>query len=193
MVTPQSAWAKQIVNNPRHPRHWTLEATDDLAGKGWYHGVSIIPVNIIGLINKWMDLKVASGAFSIAGVGKNRFHQNNDSIRRVINRELFAGLESFEGHLSIYQAGGFYKKHVDTFREDDARKITFILYLNEHWTAGHGGYLRLDTSVGESSDISPVAGSVVMFNSRDFAHEVLAGTAERRSFTGWFKVRSNNP
>ncbi len=199
---------------------WIEDAVSSLAEKVWYRGSAVISAEVIRSLNEWIDTKLAAGAFSDAGIGKDAARQTNDTIRRdqtlwipeesddpalseliamvndlrvVMNRELFAGLESFEGHLAVYPPGGFYKKHIDTFRDDDARRITLILYLNQDWKPADGGCLRLYTENGQFEDIEPRAGTVVLFPSRDFAHEVLAAGKERRSFTGWFKTRSSRP
>ena len=199
---------------------WCDDAVDGLAKSGWYRGAAVISDQAIKLVNDLIDAKMSAGEFVDAGIGKNTARQINDSIRRdmtlwiseesddpavsflmcmveefrrAVNRELFAGLEAFEGHLAVYPAGGFYKKHVDTFRNDDARQVSFILYLNEGWKVEDGGCLRLYTDNERFEDIEPAAGTIVIFRSRDFAHEVLASNKERRSFTGWFKTRSLQP
>ena len=199
---------------------WMNDAVLRISEDGWYHGASVIDSCIIADVSEWMDRQLAEGSFNAAGVGKGNRFQTDDSIRRdnifwipewsddkvisslnglvesirsVLNRELFAGLDSFEGHLAFYPPGGFYRRHVDTFRDDDARKITFILYLNQCWKLDDGGELRLYTAGESYVDIEPTAGTVVLFKSRDFAHEVLDARSPRRSFTGWFKVRKINP
>jgi SM-20-related protein len=197
---------------------WLDDAVTALAEKGWYRGDMVISPRMVSALNDWIDAKLSSGAFSEAAIGKDQSRQTNErirgdktlwipdesadpvlsgiinfvkDIRLVLNRELFAGLETFEGHLAVYPPGGFYKKHIDTFRVDDARRVTLIFYLNQGWLPDDGGQLRLYTGKESSEDIEPIAGTVLLFMSRDFAHEVLAANKERRSFTGWYKTRSS--
>jgi Rps23 Pro-64 3,4-dihydroxylase Tpa1-like proline 4-hydroxylase len=56
--------------------------------------------------------------------------------------------------------------------QDDARKLTFILYLNDEKYVD-GGELRLVLSEHEIRDIPPVGGRVVVFWSDEIPHEVL--------------------
>ena len=115
-----------------------------------------------------------------------------ESYRQEINQQLFLGIFEFEGHLALYPPGSFYKRHLDRFRDDDRRTVTAILYLNESWKEEDGGQLRFYPN-GESEedylDVLPEAGTLVTFLSHDYWHEVLPGTRERMSITGWFKRR----
>lgn len=198
-------------------RSWIKRAANGLANQGWFCEGNLVEQSLLDGLNRWASDRLAAGDFRDAGIGKSERLQKNSEIRRDrilwlpdesndelicfwknwietirdgINQELFAGLESFEGHLAIYPPGGFYRRHVDTFRDDDARRITLILYLNDQWTPRDGGELRLYCSASDSIDIKPRGGTVVLFNSRELSHEVLKSNAERRSFTGWFKVRN---
>jgi SM-20-related protein len=196
---------------------WIDTVVSNLADKGWALLPQVLPRSFCLELNTWIDQQVASGAFQHAGIGKGQRHQKNDSVRsdlvlwmpdlnedqrlrpletlldnlrHQLNRDLFAGLETFEGHFAIYPPGGFYRRHVDTFRDDDARKLTFLLYLNERWEKADGGELILEMTDHSAVTVAPTMGTVVMFDSRRFPHEVTEANAERRSFTGWFKVRS---
>lgn len=195
---------------------WIDTLVSDLASQGWTVMPQVFPAAFCKELNSWIDQQVASEAFQRAGVGKGQRHQKNDSIRSDLvlwmpdvnedqrlrrletlldylrdrlNRDLFAGLETFEGHFAIYPPGGFYKRHVDTFRDDDARKLTLLLYLNEHWKKSDGGELILEIGDQSTVTIAPTMGTIVVFDSRRFPHEVTEANAERRSFTGWYKVR----
>ncbi len=115
-----------------------------------------------------------------------------EAYRQEVNRQLFLGIFEFEGHLALYPPGSFYKRHLDRFREDDRRTVTAILYLNDNWQESDGGQLRFypnGESVAEYIDILPQAGTLVTFLSHDYWHEVLPGSRERMSITGWFKRR----
>ncbi len=197
--------------------HWMMDATVALAERGFYWGPGVLNRDLMDLITVWMRTADESGAFQMAGIGRSERRQESaairgdrihwlqqddrhqalvaawsliETLRETLNRELFAGLVDFEGHLAIYPPGGFYKKHVDTFRDDDARSITLIIYLGEDWRPEFGGELRVYHSPDSVKDYPPTPGSVVLFDARRFAHEVLPTTAERRSLTGWYRVRT---
>ncbi|MCA1806093.1 MAG: 2OG-Fe(II) oxygenase, partial [Xanthomonadaceae bacterium] len=115
-----------------------------------------------------------------------------ESLRLAINRHLYLGLFRFEGHMALYPPGSFYRKHLDQFRGATHRKVSVILYLNPAWGPGDGGALRLYLAAageGEYRDIAPQGGTLACFLSDRFHHEVLPTQRERRSLTGWFRVR----
>ncbi len=117
----------------------------------------------------------------------NRFEQ----LRLTLNRTLQLGLFEFEGHFARYPAGAFYARHIDQLRGDSHRKLSCVLYLNEHWKPDDGGELRLYLDGGgkEFTDVRPEGGRLVVFLSARFAHEVLPAKRERLSIAGWFKTR----
>ncbi len=197
---------------PLQQWNWLKDAVHALAGQGWYCGQQVIDAEIIDQINSWIDQR--RGDFHQAGIGRSGRQQTNieirgdkilwlegdesnrgppfvselvDHIRVTLNRELFAAVSEFEGHFAVYPPGGFYQRHIDTFRDDDARSMSLILYLNPSWSSSDGGALRLYTDSSNGVDLEPLGGTIVLFRSRDFEHEVLLAHAERRSFTGWFK------
>jgi SM-20-related protein len=106
-----------------------------------------------------------------------------------LNRHFYLGINDHEFHLAHYPAGGFYKKHKDAFKSDDARKISVILYLNKHWKKGNGGELKLYLENSEMI-IEPLAGRLVVFESH-LEHEVLESKTDRYSITGWLKQKSH--
>lgn len=112
-----------------------------------------------------------------------------DKIRQALNERLTLGLWSFEGHYAHYAPGGFYQKHVDRFRSDDARTISIVLYLNQRWENSSGGELIIYDQDKEVL-IPPEGGTLVAFLSEHVAHEVRpAQNRARMSFAGWFKRR----
>lgn len=111
------------------------------------------------------------------------------ALRDALNRRLLLGLQTFEAHYAIYPAGARYDRHRDRFRDDDARVLSAVVYLNEDWTKSDGGALRLYLPGGEHRDILPVLGRMVLFLSADFEHEVLAPGRMRTSIAGWFRQR----
>jgi SM-20-related protein len=111
-----------------------------------------------------------------------------DDLRLRCNRELLLGLADVEAHYAIYPQGARYARHRDRFRDDDARVLSCVLYLNEAWTSEDGGALRLYTEEG-TVDITPLGGTFVAFLSADFEHEVLPARRERVALAGWFRRR----
>lgn len=109
-----------------------------------------------------------------------------DSLKQAFNRTLYLGLLEFEGHYAAYPAGGFYKRHLDSFQKDNARVISLVLYLNHNWEPQNGGMLRIYQG-NSHTDIQPVGGTLVCFLSQESEHEVLLNHVKRMSFTGWFK------
>jgi SM-20-related protein len=111
-----------------------------------------------------------------------------ETLRLELNRELMAGLVDFEGHFARYPAGAGYARHIDRLAGSDVRVVSAVLYLNEDWRKDDGGQLRLHLA-GDSIDVIPHGGKLVVFRSELFEHEVLPATRERLSFTGWFRRR----
>jgi SM-20-related protein len=113
-----------------------------------------------------------------------------EAVRVDLNRTALLGLFSLEAHYAIYPPGAFYRRHCDRFRDDDARVLSWVLYLNDGWRAADGGALRIHVSENEARDVVPVAGTLACFLSDRFEHEVLPARRERLSLTGWFRRRT---
>jgi len=113
-----------------------------------------------------------------------------ETLRVAVNEALYLGLFDFEGHYAFYPPGGGYARHLDRFRDDDARVLTLILYLNDGWADAHGGCLRIALADGATRDVRPDGGTLVAFLSDRFPHEVLPATRERLAFTGWYRRRA---
>jgi SM-20-related protein len=113
-----------------------------------------------------------------------------ETLRVALNESAYLGLVAFEGHYALYPPGAFYRRHRDRFRDDDARVLSCVIYLNEAWTAADGGVLRLHVSDGDARDILPVGGTLVCFLADRYEHEVLPARRERLAITGWFRRRS---
>jgi SM-20-related protein len=114
-----------------------------------------------------------------------------EALRLEVNQALFLGLFDLEAHFAVYPPGAGYQRHLDRFRDDDHRALTIILYLNEpDWSAEDGGQLRFwpdpETTPRE---IPPQGGTLVVFLSDRYWHEVLPTTRPRYSLTGWFRRR----
>jgi SM-20-related protein len=113
-----------------------------------------------------------------------------ENVRLALNATLFLGLFAFEGHYALYPPGAHYRRHRDRFRDDDARVLSCVLYLNERWTPVDAGQLRIHFGDGGQRDVLPVGGTLVCFLSERFEHEVLPATRERLALTGWFRRRT---
>ena len=120
-------------------------------------------------------------------------------------------LDPFSTELSYlyYPAGGFYKRHLDVPEETDGwhlrhregsiskfalrRVISFILYLEQNWQEEWGGELRVwKPGTGETVDILPSCGTLVLFFSDLIRHEVLETHCGRRCVVGWFRTHRWN-
>jgi SM-20-related protein len=115
-----------------------------------------------------------------------------ETLRENFNRTQYLGLTELESHFTIYPPGAFYRRHLDRFRGSEQRQISSILYLNQGWSHEHGGQLRLyldETDDAAYLDIEPAGGTLVLFLSDRFWHEVLPATRQRMSLTGWFRTR----
>ena len=121
-----------------------------------------------------------------------RYWTAMQSMRIELNHELMLGLDDLEAHYALYAPGARYARHRDRFRDDDARVLSSVLYLNSEWREDDGGALRLylPNSADGHLDIYPHAGTLVLFLSADFEHEVLSATRDRLSIAGWFRRRA---
>ena len=115
------------------------------------------------------------------------------ALRAYLNRRLFLGLFSFESHFSFYQPGDFYKKHVDAFIGRSNRVLSLVTYLNKGWEPDQGGELVLYPARGEEPllKVQPAFGTLVLFLSTEFPHEVLPARRERFGVAGWFRINSS--
>lgn len=131
----------------------------------------------------WMDE-------SKADTTERLFFDKVNNLVTYLNKTCFMGIQQKEFHYAVYPTGTFYKRHLDTFQNDDRRKISIVCYMNEDpWPAENGGELTLYLEEG-AKDILPLAGRVVIFESQLLEHEVkVVKASERLSITGWLKTR----
>lgn len=114
-----------------------------------------------------------------------------EEIKLAFNQRFYLGLKDFECHLAKYPSGSFYKKHLDRFENDSSRSVTIIFYLHEEWKPEYCGELVLYNKQNEIlKTILPEPGSVIVFISEDFPHEVKTCSRERRSLTGWINTKN---
>lgn len=115
-----------------------------------------------------------------------------ESLRLQLNQTLQLGLFSYEAHYAIYEPGGFYKRHVDSFKGQKNRILSLTLYLNPTWQESDGGLLHLyqDEQATEPMEvILPHMGHGSLFLSEHIPHEVSVAHKTRYSIAGWFKCR----
>lgn len=131
----------------------------------------------------WIDEKNTNEAEMIL------FKKINE-LTIYLNKTCFLGILFKEFHYAVYPTGTFYKRHLDTFQNDDRRKLSIVCYLNEdNWLSENGGELTIYTEK-EDLDILPLPGRLVIFESQILEHEVkIVKASERLSITGWLKTR----
>lgn len=114
-------------------------------------------------------------------------------LKDFLNRRLFLGLFSFESHFAHYPPGAFYKRHYDAFRGEANRVLSVVAYLNPGWGNTDGGELVLyrDDEDCEGAKVVPLYGTVVVFLSEEFPHEVLPASRDRYSVAGWYRVNTS--
>lgn len=196
-----------------------LRVVDDLVERGWSQQNLFVPQALTLELAAECRKRSREGELAPAAVGRgpgqevregirgdhiqwvepgdcapcDRYLELMDSLREALNRSLFLGLEEFECHFALYPPGAFYKRHLDRFRDDDARMVSAVLYLNTEWAPGHGGELRMYLKGDVAYDVAPTGGCLVVFLSGDMPHEVLPAARDRLSLTGWFRRRGNEP
>ncbi|CAM2884902.1 2OG-Fe(II) oxygenase [Moritella viscosa] len=181
------------------------------------HGYAVIEDALPeGIIEKLLtDCLENQPEFKAAGIGRQQDSQLNTQIRKdktlwltgespaqadfmalmsdlrlEVNRNFFLGLFDYECHYAKYEIGDFYKKHLDAFKGKSNRVFTTVCYLN---TPGVGGELLIYAQ--DSNDvivrIAPKTGTLVVFESERFPHEVLAAKSTRYSIAGWFRMNNS--
>ena len=117
------------------------------------------------------------------------FFYKIEHFTNYLNRTCFLGIQEREFHYALYPIGTFYKRHLDTFQNDDSRKLSIVCYLNEEdWTEDFGGELAIYKE-DETINVFPLKGRMVVFESQILEHEVKPVRRERLSITGWLKTR----
>ncbi len=193
----------------------TEQITNALSTTGWYVGDSIFSAALTSdLSNRGHSLSSA-GHLHAAQVGRADGAQLSErsrsddtlwltdapheayerealaavnTLRTDLNETLYLGARSTELHFARYAPGAFYVKHRDRFRDNDARVVSMVFYLNETWATDAGGELVIYDDDAEGTRlacVSPRSGTMVCFLSDRFPHEVLPATRERLSLTGW--------
>lgn len=113
-----------------------------------------------------------------------------DCIRHCLNERLLLGLSEYECHYACYPPGSFYRRHLDSFRGNNPRRVSTVLYLNEHWRRDDGGLLQIYDAETLQCEVEPQPGTLVVFLSETVPHEVTEAHRERLSIAGWLRQRS---
>ena len=110
-------------------------------------------------------------------------------LAEILNQSLFLSINDYEAHFAVYEADGFYKKHVDQFATNSDRRISCVYYLNDDWREEDGGELAIYNKSDELlTKILPFKNRFVCFTS-DLPHEVSTTSRRRFSIATWLKVR----
>lgn len=189
----------------------------DLESHGYCIRPAALPLQLQTLLYQH-QLSMAADQFSTAGIGRGSDYLKTDFVRSneicwitgeseagrqwlawtgelqtFLNRRLFLGLFSFESHFAHYRPGDFYKRHYDAFRGESNRKLSIVTYLNPNWISDDDGELVLyrDDDDQEGIKVVPLMGTLVVFLSEEFPHEVLPAKRDRYSISGWFRVNTS--
>lgn len=190
---------------------------ESLATDGWYVGDSIFGASLTAMLADRAAMLAQSGALRTARIGRGEGTATKAEVRSDdtlwladapdnpaeqeasiavhtlgarLNEAFYLGAREAELHFAHYAPGAFYRTHRDRFRDDDARVVTLVFYLNRNWPDDAGGDLVLyadDDSGAIVTRVPPRAGTMVCFLSDRFPHEVLPATRERYSLTGWLR------
>ena len=198
------------------PHPLILAVVEDIAERGYAIVPAFLPARTVAALRGGAIAQDRAGALAPAAVGRGagravrgavrgdrirwieselatpperRLLATLDVLRVTLNRELQLGLSDVEAHYAIFPAGAGYARHVDRFRDDDARVVSLVLYLNASWRPEEGGALRIDAGGDGAVEVAPEGGTLVAFLSERFPHEVRPATRARMSIAGWFRRR----
>ena len=190
---------------------------EDISSKGYSINPSALPIELGNSLLQHVNT-MNRDKFDPAGIGREQQLMLNEFVRSdeicwitgeskagkewlqwanqlqvYLNRSLFLGLFSFESHFAHYARGDFYKRHVDAFKGEANRILTIVVYLNPDWGVDDGGELVLYIDEHDMTGIkvTPLMGTVAVFLSEDFPHEVLAANRDRYSIAGWYRVNTS--
>lgn len=130
---------------------------------------------------------------ALARENEKLFFSKINALTNYLNKTCFLGILQKEFHYALYPEGTFYKRHLDTFQNDDRRKLSVVCYLNEeNWKPENGGELVIykeEKGTETATVIYPFPGRIVIFESQLLEHEVKPVKTTRLSITGWLKTR----
>ena len=190
---------------------------EDIERQGYSIRPSALPEEVAASLYAYQQ-QLNTNKYTGAGIGRGDDYLHNEFVRTdeicwitgeseagriwldwssrlqgFLNRRLFLGLFSFESHFAHYSPGDYYKKHLDAFRGEANRVLSVVTYLNPGWLPSDGGELVLYQNEKDKEGIKvvPLYGSIVVFLSEEFPHEVLPATKDRYSVAGWFRVNTS--
>ncbi len=190
---------------------------NDLLQQGYSINPAALPPLLVEKLHT-QALTASAARFVPAGVGRDLARQLDETVRSdeicwingeseagrewlewaghlqtALNRRLLLGLFSFESHFAHYAPGAFYRRHRDAFLGEANRVLSIVAYLNPQWQPEDGGelLLYLDDEKGTGLRVLPESGTLVLFLSEEFDHEVLPARRDRYSLAGWFRVNSS--
>lgn len=213
--------SENLPTEPLIPAVDTSVLFDKIADQLYAQGYAIIPQALPAsmaqaLYTYYQQLSAAE--FDEAGIGRRQSFQQNEQVRtdkvcwitgespigqmwidwlealkHQLNRRLFMGLFSVESHFAYYQPGDFYKRHMDAFKGESNRVLSLVTYLNQDWPADAGGELVLYKDADDTTGIRvpPQLGTLVVFLSEEFPHEVRPASQPRHSIASWFRVNTS--
>lgn len=190
------------------------QIADGLLERGMVIVPNALPIAVADALYSTLD-ELDRADFHRAGVGRSTDHIMNQFVRRdrihwidgtpetwlawterlrlYLNRRLYLGLFSFESHYAVYDPGDFYKRHVDAFRGESNRVLSLVTYLNRGWEPDHDGELVLYPEDGDAIKVTPAFGTLAIFLSEEFPHEVLPAQRKRYSVAGWYRLKETVP
>lgn len=189
----------------------------DIQNKGYSINPNALPLPLGDELLQHVN-RLDENAFEEARIGRDQLLMQNHFVRRneicwitgeslaerewmqwtnklqvYLNRRLLLGLFSFESHFSHYAVGDFYKRHMDAHKGDANRILSVIVYLNPEWLPENAGELVLFTDNKDQVgiNVTPSFGTVVVFLSEEFPHEVLPTQRDRHAIAGWYRVNTS--
>jgi SM-20-related protein len=117
---------------------------------------------------------------------ENEFFEKIDAFVSYLNQTCYTNIMSYEFHYSLYEAGDFYRKHLDQFSDNSSRQFSMVSYLNPDWKTKDGGELLIHQT-NNNQMVTPTQGKTIFFKSNELEHEVLMTNERRMSVTGWLK------
>ena len=135
----------------------------------------------------------------------NQAREKLYEVLETLRSDLQEGCNKLDPNLSeflyaYYPTGGFYRRHRDAVKGSASwlREYSLLLYLNEECydPDTDGGRLRMHFDSGGDflpdgeaplfQDVDAYGGTLVIFESNKFPHEVLDTVAERFAVVGWY-------
>jgi SM-20-related protein len=120
---------------------------------------------------------------------QRHFLELMEQLQQDINQELFLGLNELEAHFAHYPPGTGYQQHLDSFQNNNQRRITIVAYLNPVWHEDDGGELEIFDGEMMLAKVAPLGGTLACFVSEEIPHQVAITHVDRYSIAGWFRVR----